>query len=205
MNEFRGAASNEGECRDMGDGPSSRVTVRTGAGRGNAGRVSRAEPRRHRGAPELRPELRADGRAEMRPAGPGGATVGVGGGRGLSTTSNSTTTEKGVHSRALVPSSSRKASELSIEALYCTRITSHPTDHAEIPDEGERARLINDLSRLIREPLMPETTRTAGLTLIGWLARRMPGEAPHALGVAEARQSERRLRTQQAPPPQRKR
>jgi hypothetical protein len=42
---------------------------------------------------------------------------------------------------------------------------------------------------------MPETTRTAGLTLIGWLARRMPGEAPHALGVAEARQSERRVRT----------
>lgn len=63
-----------------------------------------------------------------------------------------------------------------------------------IPDECERARLIGDLCRLIREPRIPETTRTAGLTLIGWLARRMPGEAPHALGVAEACGSERRVR-----------
>ncbi|MBX3206480.1 MAG: hypothetical protein KF764_15505 [Labilithrix sp.] len=66
-----------------------------------------------------------------------------------------------------------------------------------MPDEGERARLISDITRLIREPQMPETTRTAGLTLIGWLARRMPGEAPHAIGVAEARQSEQRLRSAQ--------
>jgi hypothetical protein len=42
--------------------------------------------------------------------------------------------------------------------------------------------------------MMPESTRTAGLTLIGWLARRMPGEQAHALGVREARASERRLR-----------
>ena len=61
-------------------------------------------------------------------------------------------------------------------------------------DEIERARLISDITRLIREPMMPEGTRTAGLTLIGWLARRMPGELPHALGVPEARESERRLR-----------
>jgi hypothetical protein len=47
---------------------------------------------------------------------------------------------------------------------------------------------------MIREPTMPETTRTAGLTLIGWLARRMPGEQPHALGVPEARESERRMK-----------
>lgn len=67
----------------------------------------------------------------------------------------------------------------------------------KVPDEGERARLISDITRLIREPQMPESTRTAGLTLIGWLARRMPGEAPHAIGVAEARQSERRLRAAQ--------
>ncbi len=60
-------------------------------------------------------------------------------------------------------------------------------------DESDRARLINEISRVIREPMMPEATRTAGLTLIGWLARRMPGEQPHALGVAEARESERRL------------
>lgn len=60
-------------------------------------------------------------------------------------------------------------------------------------DESDRAKLINEISRVIREPMMPEATRTAGLTLIGWLARRMPGEQPHALGVAEARESERRL------------
>jgi len=63
-----------------------------------------------------------------------------------------------------------------------------------VADESDRARLINDISRLIREPLMPESTRTAGLTLIGWLARRMPGECPHALGVAEARESERMVK-----------
>ncbi len=58
-----------------------------------------------------------------------------------------------------------------------------------VADESERTRLINDISRLIREPQMPEGTRAAGLTLIGWLARRMPGEQPHALGVEEARES----------------
>ncbi len=63
-----------------------------------------------------------------------------------------------------------------------------------VADENERTRLINDISRLIREPQMPEGTRSAGLTLIGWLARRMPGEHAHALGVHEARESERRLK-----------
>ena len=114
---------------------------------------------------------------------------------------NSTRREKAVDSAALVPRSSRKASELSIEAIYASRASrtgQHPTLVAdELPDEGERARLISDITRLIREPQMPETTRTAGLTLIGWLARRMPGEAPHAIGVAEARQSERRIRAAQ--------
>ena len=62
-------------------------------------------------------------------------------------------------------------------------------------DESDRARLINEISRVIREPMIPESTRTAGLTLIGWLARRMPGESAHALGVAEARESERLLKS----------
>jgi hypothetical protein len=62
-----------------------------------------------------------------------------------------------------------------------------------VADERDRARLIHEITLVIREPMMPEATRTAGLTLIGWLARRMPGEQPHALGVAEARESERRL------------
>jgi hypothetical protein len=95
--------------------------------------------------------------------------------------------------------SSRKASELTIEALFASRTTRERSFCADeqVPDEGERARLIGDITRLIREPQMPEPTRTAGLTLIGWLARRMPGETPHAIGVAEARQSEQRLRAAQ--------
>lgn len=57
--------------------------------------------------------------------------------------------------------------------------------------ESDRTKLIGELSRLIREPLMPESMRSAGLTLIGWLARRMPGEPAHALGVAEAKAARR--------------
>ena len=122
------------------------------------------------------------------------------GAHALRPTANLRTREKLVHSTSLVPSS-RKASELTIEAIYVTGATRERSFCAdEVPDEGERARLIGDITRLIREPQMPETTRTAGLTLIGWLARRMPGEAPHAIGVAEARQSERRLRAAQRKP-----
>lgn len=69
-----------------------------------------------------------------------------------------------------------------------------PGPGGRVGDESERARLITELTHLIREPSMPESTRTAGLTLIGWLARRMPGEQPHAIGVHEARESERRLK-----------
>ena len=123
--------------------------------------------------------------------------------RALRPTANSTTAGKAVDSRQLVPAS-RKGSELTIEALYASRmrdggVCPARADH-EVPDEGERARMISDITRLIREPHMPETTRCAGLTLIGWLARRMPGEAPHAIGVSEARQSERRLRAAQRKP-----
>jgi hypothetical protein len=56
-------------------------------------------------------------------------------------------------------------------------------------DESTRARLIADIARLIREPTVPEGTRLAGLTLIGWLARRRPDELPHTVGVEEARKS----------------
>ncbi len=112
-------------------------------------------------------------------------------------TANSTTRHKGVDSRALVSSPSRKASELSIEALYAHRTGTAVRAVDEAPDEVERARMISDLTRLLREPGMCESTRTAGLTLIGWLARRMPGESAHAIGVSEARQSERRLRAAQ--------
>lgn len=67
-------------------------------------------------------------------------------------------------------------------------------------NEAERARLIADLTRLIREPSMPESTRHAGLTLIGWLARRRVEEVPHAIGIEEARQSERRTRAARPKP-----
>lgn len=64
----------------------------------------------------------------------------------------------------------------------------------EDADESRRTRLIANLARLIREPAIAEGTRVAGLALIGWLARRRPGEAPHAIGIDEARESERRLK-----------
>jgi len=62
-----------------------------------------------------------------------------------------------------------------------------------VTDETQRTRLIADIMRLIGEPSMPEHTRHAGLTLVGWLARRRPGEAPHTIGIDEARESERRI------------
>jgi hypothetical protein len=69
-----------------------------------------------------------------------------------------------------------------------------PIGGCGVPDESERTRMIADLTRLIREPAMPEATRLAGISLIGWLARRRSDEAPHAIGVDEARESERRMR-----------
>ena len=67
-------------------------------------------------------------------------------------------------------------------------------------DEVQRTRLMADIIRLIREPSMPPGTRTAGMTLVGWLARRKPDEAPHAIGVEEARESERRMQAVRAKP-----
>jgi len=67
-----------------------------------------------------------------------------------------------------------------------------------VPDEWERARLISDISRLLSESDTPNETRTACLTVIGWLARRRPGETAHALGIDEARESERRIRARKA-------
>lgn len=63
-----------------------------------------------------------------------------------------------------------------------------------VADEIERTRLITDITRLIRGTTVPEGARLAGLTLIGWLARRRMDEAPHAIGIEEARESERRIR-----------
>ena len=107
----------------------------------------------------------------------------------LSRPSNSTRAEKEVDSSPLASHRGR----------VITPVTGGTMGGAlggfRVGDENERARLINEISRVIRDPGMPETARTAGLTLIGWLARRMPGEQAHALGVPEARESERRIRS----------
>ncbi len=60
--------------------------------------------------------------------------------------------------------------------------------------ECERTRLIEEIARLLGREPMPDDARTAALTLIGWLARRMPGECAHALGVEEALSVEEALR-----------
>jgi hypothetical protein len=78
--------------------------------------------------------------------------------------------------------------------LGMNRLGESSEGNAPLVEETERTRLIADIARLIRQSAMPESTRIAGLTLIGWLARRRSDEAPHAIGIDEARESERRIR-----------
>jgi len=59
-------------------------------------------------------------------------------------------------------------------------------------DECNRTRLIAELSSLLAECQLPEDARRAGLTLIGFLARRMPGEGPSTVGIPEVREQARR-------------
>jgi glucose-6-phosphate dehydrogenase assembly protein OpcA len=42
--------------------------------------------------------------------------------------------------------------------------------------EEQRTRLIGEIASVLRDGPVPEDARAAALTLIGWLARRMPGE-----------------------------
>lgn len=51
-------------------------------------------------------------------------------------------------------------------------------------NESNRTRLIREIANVIREQTMPPETRAAGLTLIGWLARRMPGDAVDSTALA---------------------
>ena len=51
--------------------------------------------------------------------------------------------------------------------------------------EEDRTRLIGEIASLLRDASVPADARAAGLTLIGWLARRMPGEAASRDGVDE--------------------
>jgi hypothetical protein len=50
-----------------------------------------------------------------------------------------------------------------------------------------RTRLIGEIAKVLRDEHVTAEARAAGLVLIGWLARRMPGESAHALGVEEMR------------------
>lgn len=59
--------------------------------------------------------------------------------------------------------------------------------------ECDRTRLIAELASLLRECELPNEARTAGLTLIGFLARQMPGEAPSDYGVEEVRACKARM------------
>jgi hypothetical protein len=93
------------------------------------------------------------------------------------------------------PSASREVDEGAVVESG-DRISSAPpvSGIRTVTDEAARTRLMADITRLIHEPGMPEPTRLAGLTLIGWLARRRAHEPPHAIGIVEARESEKRLR-----------
>ena len=51
--------------------------------------------------------------------------------------------------------------------------------------EEDRTRLIGEIARVLRDDPVPEDARAAALTLIAWLARRMPGEAVSTAGVPE--------------------
>jgi hypothetical protein len=51
--------------------------------------------------------------------------------------------------------------------------------------EEDRTRLIGEIANLLSDASVPEDARSAGLILIGWLARRMPGEIACTHGVEE--------------------
>lgn len=76
----------------------------------------------------------------------------------------------------------RKRSAVAIEK-HAFQPGHEPRPCVGLPTEIDRVRLIGELSRILHEPEVPAPMRAAGLTLIGWLARRMPGEDAHALGV----------------------
>jgi len=59
--------------------------------------------------------------------------------------------------------------------------------------ECDRTRLIAELASLLRECELPGEARSATLTLIGFLARQMPGEAPSDAGVEEVTACKARL------------
>jgi hypothetical protein len=55
-------------------------------------------------------------------------------------------------------------------------------DNEQDISEASRTRLIGEIASVLRRPEIPPETRQAGLTLIGWLARRLPQD-----GVMDSR------------------
>ncbi len=53
--------------------------------------------------------------------------------------------------------------------------------------EEDRTRLIGEIARVLRDGPVPDEARAAALTFIGWLARRMPGEAVDDGGLSRCR------------------
>lgn len=54
-----------------------------------------------------------------------------------------------------------------------------------MPAEQDRTRLIGEIASVLSDGTVPAEARAAALTLIGWLARRMPGEQACRDGVEE--------------------
>ena len=61
--------------------------------------------------------------------------------------------------------------------------------------ESNRTRLIGQIAAMLHEPTVPAETRAAGLTLIGWLARRWP-EEPCGGSLAGSRTRRRTTRVE---------
>lgn len=57
--------------------------------------------------------------------------------------------------------------------------------------EDSRTCLIGQIACIVRDGSVPAETRDAGLKLIAWLARRMPGESPSQAGVREMKRRAR--------------
>jgi hypothetical protein len=66
--------------------------------------------------------------------------------------------------------------------------------------EEDRTRLIGEIANLLSDASVPEDARSAALILIGWLARRMPGEVACRHGVEEMIRREDALLTSRSRP-----
>jgi len=53
-----------------------------------------------------------------------------------------------------------------------------PAHDRDSLSESGRTRLIAEIASLLHDTAVPAEAKSAGLTLIGWLARRMPDDGP---------------------------